>query len=61
MPIISFWSTEDSAQLCTTATAIAITAMLPTKCHYKSIVTQTHYNDMSLESAFFFSVIINFF
>lgn len=53
MPIISFWSTEDSAQLCTTATAIAITAMLPTKCHYKSIVTQTHYNDMSLESAFF--------
>lgn len=53
MPIISFWSTEDSAQLCTTATTTAVTAMLPTKCHYKSIVTQTHYSDMSLESAFF--------
>ena len=53
MPIISFWSPEDSAQLCTTSTAVAVTSMIPTKCHYKTMVTQTHYGDMSLESAFF--------
>lgn len=53
MPIISFWGTEDSAQLATTATIAAVAAMLPTKYTYKTLLTQTHYSDMSLESAFF--------
>lgn len=53
MPIISFWGTENSAQLCTTATMTAVAAMLPTKYAYKTLITQTHYGDMSLESAFF--------
>ena len=53
MPIVSFWSPENSSQLSTTAAAVAVSAMIPTKCHYKSIVTQTHYSDMSLESSFF--------
>ena len=53
MPIISFWGTEDSAQLCTTATMTAVAAMLPIKYEYKTLMTQTHYDDMSLESAFF--------
>ena len=53
MPIISFWGTEDSAQLATTATIGAVAAMLPTKYTYKTLLTQTHYSDMSLESAFF--------
>lgn len=52
MPIISFWSPEDSSQLANTATTVAISAILPTKCEYKCIVTQTHYSDMSLESSF---------
>lgn len=53
MPIISFWSSEDSAQLCTTSTAVAVASMLPTKTRYKTIITQTHYGDMSLETSFF--------
>ena len=53
MPIISFWSTEDSAQLCTTATATAVASMIPTKTRYKTLITQTHYLDMSLEASFF--------
>ena len=53
MPIVSFWSPENSSQLSTTAAAVAVSAMIPTKCHYKSIVTQTHYSDMPLESSFF--------
>lgn len=52
MPIVSFWGTVDSAQLATTATLTAVAAMLPTKYHYKTIMTQTHYSNMSLESAF---------
>lgn len=53
MPIISFWGTENSAQLATTATITAVASMLPTKYHYKTLVAQSHYSDMSLESAFF--------
>ena len=53
MPIISFWGTENSAQLATTTTVAAVASMLPIKYHYKTLVTQTHYGDMSLESAFF--------
>ena len=39
MPIVSFWGTVDSAQLATTATLTAVAAMLPTKYHYKTIMT----------------------
>lgn len=53
MPIVSFWSTQDSAQLCTTATATAVSLMISAKTNYKSLITQTHYSDMSLESSFF--------
>ena len=52
MPIVSFWSTEDSAQLCTTATAVAVGMMIPQKTKYKTLITQTHMLDMSLESSF---------
>lgn len=53
MPIVSFWSTQDSAQLCSTATATAVAMMIASKTKYKTIITQTHYSDMSLESSFF--------
>ncbi len=53
MPIISFWSTEDSAQLCTTATVAAVAMMLTIKGRYRTLITQTHYGDMSLENSFF--------
>lgn len=53
MPIISFWGTENSAQLATTSTATAVASMLSIKYPYKTLITQTHYGDMSLESSFF--------
>lgn len=53
MPVVSFWSSEDSAQLCTTATAVAVSMMIASKTKYKTLITQTHYSDLSLEAAFF--------
>lgn len=55
MPIVAFWSTQDSAQLCSTATATAVAMMIATKMRnkYKTLVTQTNYSDMSLENSFF--------
>lgn len=53
MPIVSFWSTQDSAQLCSTATATAVAMMIAYKTKYKTLITQTHYSDMSLENSFF--------
>ena len=53
MPIVAFWSTEDSAQLCTTATVAAVAMMLTIRGKYRTLVTQTHYSDMSLENSFF--------
>ena len=53
MPIVSFWGTEKSAQLATTATAVAAAASIGTKYPYRTIITQTHYSDMSMESGFF--------
>lgn len=55
MPIVSFWSTQDSAQVCSTATVAAVAMMIATKMKnkYKTLLTQTHYTDMSLESSFF--------
>lgn len=52
MPLVSFWSTETSSQVSTTATTIAVAMMLATKENYKILVTQTHYSDFTLESAF---------
>lgn len=56
MPIVTFWSTEDSAQLCSTSTAIATALMLSTRTKnetLKILLTQTHFLDFSLENAFF--------
>ncbi len=53
MPIVSFWSTEANGQSSATASAVAVSLMIPIKTKYKTIITQTHYNDMSLESSFF--------
>ena len=49
MPTVAFWSTEDSAQLCTTATVAAVAMMLTIRGKYRTLLTQTHYSDMSLE------------
>ena len=53
MPIVSFWNPVESAQASTTSCIAAVSAMLPAKCKYRTLVTQTHYSDFSLESAFF--------
>lgn len=53
MPIVSFWNPVETAQASTTSTIAAVAAMLPTKCKYRTLITQTHYSDHSLESAFF--------
>ncbi len=53
MPIVAFWSTEDSAQLCTTGTVAAVAMMLTIRGKYKTLVTQTHFGDMTLENSFF--------
>lgn len=53
MPVVSFWSTENSAQVSTTATTVASALMLAIKENHKILVTQTHYSDLSLESSFF--------
>lgn len=53
MPVISFWSTQDTAQVSTTAAAVAVANMLSLKERHKILITQTHYSDLSLESSFF--------
>lgn len=53
MPIVTFWNPVESAQSSTTSTVAAVASMLPGKCKYRTLVTQTHYSDFSLESAFF--------
>lgn len=53
MPIVSFWNPVETAQASTTSSIAAVASVLPTKCKYKTLVTQTHYSDFSLESAFF--------
>lgn len=53
MPVVSFWSTENSSQVSTTATTVASALMLAIKENYKVLVTQTHYSDFTLESSFF--------
>ena len=53
MPIVSFWNPVDSSQASTTSSIAAVAAMLPTKYKYRTLITQTHYSDFSLESSFF--------
>lgn len=53
MPIVSFWNPVETAQASTTSSIAAVAAMLPGKCKYRTLITQTHYSDFSLESAFF--------
>ncbi len=53
MPVVSFWSSANTSQLCSTATVTAVSMMLPIKSRYQTLVMQTHYSDMSLETSFF--------
>ncbi len=53
MPIISFWGTEDTSVLSSTSIATAVASSIATRYPYRTLITQTHYNDYSLESAFF--------
>ena len=53
MPIVSFWNPVESTQASTTSSIVAVASMLPSRCKYRTLVTQTHYSDFSLESAFF--------
>lgn len=53
MPVVSFWNPVESAQASTTSSISAVASMLPAKCKYRTLITQTHYSDFSLESAFF--------
>lgn len=53
MPIVSFWNPVENDQVSTTSSIAAVSSMLPAKCRYRTLVTQTHYSDFSLESAFF--------
>lgn len=53
MPIVSFWNPVETAQASTTSSISAVAAMLLGKCKYRTLITQTHYSDFSLESAFF--------
>ena len=53
MPVVSFWNPVETSQASTTSSIAAVATMLPAKCKYRTLITQTHYSDFSLESAFF--------
>ena len=53
MPVVSFWNPVETSQAATTSSIAAVATMLPAKCKYRTLITQTHYSDFSLESAFF--------
>lgn len=53
MPIVSFWNPVESAQTSNTSSIVAVASMLLWKSKYKALITQTHYSDFTLESAFF--------
>jgi hypothetical protein len=52
MPIVSFWSTVESNQAATTATIVSIACSIAIKYKYRTLITQTHYSSLDLESAF---------
>ncbi|MBQ9267766.1 MAG: hypothetical protein IJ217_05800 [Clostridia bacterium] len=53
MPIVSFWSTVESTQTATTSTIVAAACAMALKNNYKILLTQTHYQNMDLETSFF--------
>ena len=53
MPIVSFWSTVESTQTATTSTIVATACAMAPKNDYKLLLTQTHYQNMDLETSFF--------
>ncbi len=52
MPIVSFWNPVETSQASTTSSIVSTSAMIPAKCQYKTLVTQTHFSDFTLESSF---------
>lgn len=52
MPIVSFWSTVESTQTATTSTIAAVACCMASKSKYKILLTQTHYQNMDLETSF---------
>lgn len=52
MPIVSFWNPVETSQASTTSSVVSVASMFPAKCKYKTLVTQTHFSDFSLESSF---------
>ena len=53
MPIVSFWNPVENAQTSNTSSIVAVASMLLWKSKYKALITQTHYSDFTMESAFF--------
>ena len=53
MPIVSFWNPVENAQTSNTSSIVAVASMLLWKSKYKTLITQTHYSDLTMESAFF--------
>ncbi len=53
MPIVSFWSTVESTQTATTSTIVAAACAIAAKKNYTSLLMQTHYQNMDLETSFF--------
>lgn len=53
MPIVSFWNPVENTQTSNTSTIVAVASILYDIERYKTLITQTHFNDFTLESAFF--------
>lgn len=53
MPIVSFWNPVENTQTSNTSSIVAVASMLLWKSKYRTLITQTHYSDFTLESAFF--------
>lgn len=53
MPIVSFWNPVENSQTSNTSAIVAVASILYDIEKYKTLITQTHFNDFTLESAFF--------
>ena len=54
MPIISFWNPTGVGQTGTTATMVSVANSIAVRNpHYKILLTQTHFNNLKMESAYF--------
>ena len=49
MPIVSFWNPVENTQTSSTSSIVAVASMLLWKSKYKTLITQTHFNDFTLE------------